>query len=579
MKKNKKMMVLLASSILVAMVTGCSSGGSSTGDSTASGSTTSVGSTSNETKAQEVVDTGIYTENGTYPVIKEGESVTISAFAPLRTGVTSYDASENKFTAWLEETTGVSFEFQTSLEVDAQQKFNTIMVGGNLPDIFLFSANYPLTLSEQLLYGEQGSIIPLNDLIDQYMPNLKKFLEENEVAHNSIVLSDGNIYTLPSVGIGQESHAYNAQKMWINQTWLDNLGLEMPTTTEEFYETLKAFKEQDANGNGDPNDEIPLTGSPSGWNTDPTVFLMNAFGPYNKTNTNMLGLTVDENGSIRYAKVTDEWKEGLKYMNRLFEEGLLDSLALTQTGPELQKIGSNPGDTLIGACAGGSIPPFTPIGENNRWQEYVTVPPLEGPDGFRQAVSDPSYGKSGLVITSECENVEAVVRAFDLLYTEEGAFGNILGVKGVDYVDANEGDLNYVGEQAQITRIHSSTEAGNNAWAQLGPWYMPSGYVLRFTAVPDIEQVLYMETMKNYTQYSAAVESLVPPMAMTEAQSRAIIDVEVPMEQYVGQTTAEFIMGAKDIDATWDEYLKNVNTFGLENYLAAYQEIYDAQTE
>ena len=72
----------------------------------------------------------------------------------------------------------------------------------------------------------------------------------------SVMNPDGTIYTLPQVNSGAELRV--ARKLFINKKWLENVNMEVPTTTEELYQLLKAFKEQDANGNGDPNDEIPL---------------------------------------------------------------------------------------------------------------------------------------------------------------------------------------------------------------------------------------------------------------------------------------------------------------------------------
>ncbi len=73
-----------------------------------------------------------------------------------------------------------------------------------------------------------------------------------------ITAPDGNIYALPQVN--ECYHCMYQQRMWIYKPWLDKLGLKMPTTTDEFYEVLKAFKTKDPNGNGKA-DEIPLSGS------------------------------------------------------------------------------------------------------------------------------------------------------------------------------------------------------------------------------------------------------------------------------------------------------------------------------
>ena len=113
--------------------------------------------------------------------------------------------------------------------------------------------------------GAQGYILPLNEYLDNSSVGYAAAFEKLPGLRDYITTPDGNIYSLPNVD-GSLHVQYN-MKLWINTTWLENLGLEMPTTTEEFYDVLKAFKEQDANGNGDPDDEIPLSGVKSGAGT------------------------------------------------------------------------------------------------------------------------------------------------------------------------------------------------------------------------------------------------------------------------------------------------------------------------
>lgn len=559
MRYKKVLALLLTLTITGSMLIGCKSKGGDSLD------TKGGALTENEE---------MYTPNGTYPVLKEGEQVTISVFAPLRGSTTDFNSPTNLATKWLEEKSGVKFNFQTCLEVDARQKLNSIMVSGDLPEVLMFSGNYPMTQSELLLYGGQGDIIPLNDLIENYMPNLKKILDEKPRLKKVITMSDGNIYTLPQVG--KASHTMHSQKLWINQTWLDNLKLEAPKTTEDLYNVLKAFKEKDANGNGDPNDEIPLSGSLTGWNTDPVVFIMNAFCNYYRTNYNTVGLYIDDDGKIVYPKTTKGWKEGLKYLNRLCSEGLLDSLTFSQKPQELKKLGDNTDVALVGACTAGSIAQLVTLSGSDRWKEYTTVEPLEGPTGIKQAVSEPDAGKAGVCITNKCKEPIAVARALDLFYEEEGVMWNKIGAPEKDYVKAGPDDKNYIGEPAKYIRLTASSEAGNNAWSQLGPICNPDNFELWFKSTHDIEEVLFNETREKYAPYASDPNKTFIPLALSEEQSRIVVDVEVPMEQYANQATAEFVTGVKDIDANWDAYVKGIEDLGLAKYLKAYQEVMDA---
>ena len=153
------------------------------------------------------------------------------------------------------------------------------------------------------MFGSQGLVLPLNEYLDTISVGYKAAFEELDGLRDYITTPDGNIYSLPNVD-GSLHVQYN-MKLWLNTTWLDNLGLSMPTTTDEFYNVLKAFKEQDANGNGNPNDEIPFSTVTSGAGTQIDGFLMN---PFQQTSENTK-LYID-NGVVTYAPVQDNYKEG-----------------------------------------------------------------------------------------------------------------------------------------------------------------------------------------------------------------------------------------------------------------------------
>ncbi|ONI44481.1 hypothetical protein AN641_06770 [Candidatus Epulonipiscioides gigas] len=513
----------------------------------------------------------VYTESG-YPIIKEGEEVSISFFTGLRPSVTTYDSSTNPATKHFEDLTGIKMEFIETTDADKKQKFNVMMTGGDYTDVVLDMWN---SHSELALYGQQGLFIPLEDLIREHAPNIQAALDAHPVVKDTWTLEDGHMYTIPR--IGSSTHSEVSQRMWLNKQWLDNLGLEVPKTTEDFYKVLKAFKEQDANGNGDPNDEIPLSGAvSSGWNTNPIPYLANAFIPC--TNTSNY-LNIDENGKVYFAKVTDEWKEFLKYMNRLHEEGLIDPLLFSQTKDQLLKLGSNPGDVIMGATTGGSVSVFTNTTNYDVWNQYIALPPLTGPEGVCSAVRSPDYGSPVLSITNKCEYPEAVVRLFDYLYTEEGLIWSQFGEIGNAAIDiAPEGSLNIIGEPAKYVRLPFDN-IKDLSWNRMGPDYRPADYDLWFTAkenpAQDIEKILYESAVNDYLPVAQDPATIMPKVAFTTEESRVIVDTTTNMNMYIDQVTAEFVTGTRDIDAGWDEYINTLNSQGLQSYIDVNQAAYD----
>ncbi|UUZ87014.1 extracellular solute-binding protein [Paenibacillus sp. P26] len=150
---------------------------------------------------------------------------------------------------------------------NAGDKKKLLLASGDYPAVFLSG---DLTQAEQIDYGKQGVLKPLNDLIDKYGVEIKKAFQQDPDLKKSITAPDGKIYALPH--INECFHCWYSQKVWINTTWLKKLNLQMPTTTEEFYQVLKAFKTQDPNGNG-KQDEIPLSGADKTWHGNPAPFL------------------------------------------------------------------------------------------------------------------------------------------------------------------------------------------------------------------------------------------------------------------------------------------------------------------
>ena len=509
---------------------------------------------------------GVLTPTGTLPIVKEGEELTLSMFGPLRAGVKSYDAEENDFTAWLEQETGLTIDIQSVPLADKQAKLNVLMTSGNYPEVILDSF---FSASEQLLYGQQGVLIPLNDLIDQHAPNLKKVFEEYPLVKQNMTSADGNIYSLPSLGL-----IYNMQtphKMWVNKVWLDKLGLEPPTTTEEFKEMLIAFRDKDPNGNG-IQDEIPLTGSMGGWNTDPNNFLINSFTYYDKSrNKNMF----IEEGEFKYSKAQDGWREAMKYLNELYEENLLDPLTYSQSADQLKKVANQPGENIVGVCGGGFLGSFINVADSDRWKEYISIAPLEGPDGTRYALTVPQWGEPVLNITNKCENPEAVIRLFDMMFAEEAFVRNAIGIEGEDYEACQNGELNPLGEPARYNLL-TGTDKGNRAWNQLGPWYRSPEVDLWFSVNPDdSEHMLYPDTVEKYIPYKAPDEFLIPNLGFDETQARTVMDIELPLNTYTDQMTMSFILGEVDVDEAWDGYIQELDNLGLQTFLDTYQEAYE----
>ena len=137
-----------------------------------------------------------------------------------------------------------------------KEKVATALASGEDFDVILRGKVAASTLQA---YGDQGMIVDLmkDDLLKKYAPNCYAYLMSHPDTLASVLNPDGTIYGLPQVNSGAELRV--SRKLFFNKKWLERVGKKVPRTTEELYDVFKAFKEQDANGNGNPNDEVPLS--------------------------------------------------------------------------------------------------------------------------------------------------------------------------------------------------------------------------------------------------------------------------------------------------------------------------------
>lgn len=202
------------------------------------------------------------------PIVEE--SVTYKVMANLQGN--DVNPKELPLQVWLEENTNVIFEWTVLTNAETSERISTVMASGDLPDVFINC----LDDSHRLTYGPAGALLPVNEYLE-YMPNLETMLQETAGLKAALTLPDSNIYSIPQVNmysVWPGNGAYVKSTVSINQKWLDAVGLTAPTTTDELVDVLKAFRDQDPNGEAD---EIPMTFQYDGWNNSADGFL---FGPF-----------------------------------------------------------------------------------------------------------------------------------------------------------------------------------------------------------------------------------------------------------------------------------------------------------
>ncbi len=498
------------------------------------------------------------------------EPATLKVFLMARPVVEDYN--NNTFTQWYEEKTGVDLDIEVgpSQPEEFQQALNLRLASGDLPDVVLGAA---VSTSQLALYGQQGLFLPLNDLIESAGRETRRVFELYPTAKQVATAPDGNIYSLPEVN--DCFHCSYAQKMWIYQPWLDTLDLEMPTTTEEFKAVLEAFKTQDPNGNGQA-DEIPFVASPDGWNGKFDYYLSQSFVTPSAYETRLyLG-----DGVIDATYNKPEFRDLLRYQNELFQAGLISDQSFTLDQDGLDRLLSNPDDVIVGATTQGWMSAFADtVGqEGSRFADYVTVPPLEGPQGVRQQnYAAYQIAAGDCVVTSAAEDPELAFRWCDAMMNEEVYLHAYFGAQDEDWRWATPDEVGINGKPAWYVPLTKFGTTQRKNWDQTTLGFRSSDFRLGEKRVSDTDlEVWLYEQSKKLEPYAQPVESVVPPLYFSAEQAQELADLSSTLERFVDESVANFTLGNADIadDAQWESYLANLEAMGLPRMLEIYNEAY-----
>lgn len=522
--------------------------------------------------------------------LKEKLTLTVFVNNPDQ-GVTTYQ--DNWVTDWIEEQTNIRLDYVYDLTGDeATQKLNLIMTDpDSMPDFFLRTG---WTKAEVLSYGSQGLLLPLEDMLEG-MENWTWMNEQSPMRKADLTMSDGHIYTYG--GENECFHCMYQHRMYIYKPWVEKyLGGKNPETTEELYNFLKMVKEDDANGNGIA-DEVPMSGYIGGWATDPTVWLMNSFtqcvNPLSNTNPTVAGGMVVNNGKIEYAVMKDEYREGLRYMHRLFEEGLLDNQTFLQDNTQFAATMDASEVNKVAVYANGGV-------ENSEfwqqvdgeWQNWEILAPVAGPDGVRysgRGIQTYFEGCIG-VISSTCKYPEIVVALFDFMGSEDAVHHIGGGPKGIGWDYTTEGvslgggtptyesytvpeDFDYV-KDGGLSRTYADYRYTPDAMIQRGTAEYRAS--LRVEDPDHSTEYWFQQCAELYDKYAPPVETLVPNLAFEGEDARIVTEGTLTIGGYVSQAQVQFIDGNLDIEKDWDAYIQKLKDMGVEEYIAAYQRGYDA---
>lgn len=457
----------------------------------------------------------------------------------------NHDWTTNLFFQRMEERTGISFTFAQYSDYNEWLKAKELFASGQteMPDV-LFKAD--LTPQETMEWLEAGKIIDLKPYLAEYAPNLSALFAEHPEWEKAVTLPNGAIAALPGI-----NELQNGNAMWINKTWLDNLGMDMPATAEELTEVLRAFKTGDPNRNG-KKDEIPLTFL-SMWDLK---FLGHAFGIV----ANDYNVALGEDGVVRTPLNTEENRAFLTWLHELWQEELIDHSGFSSSDT-VRKITDSNADIPYGLIMGPTPLMLLPA---TALSQYVMLMPLtyDGKQVYRDLTGDVIRGT--FAVSSSCDDPAALVAWVDYLYSEEGCRLAQAGAEDVEYSWNEDGTWSWVAD----TETVASTVLAESTIAEGGN--MPGIASTAFQQAYDQQ-----ETRDAIASLLALKEFAVMPYPLaylSKEDAQRLNELQADVGQYAEQTMVWFVTGDLPInDETWEDFCNTIEEKGMSDVISILQ--------
>jgi putative aldouronate transport system substrate-binding protein len=509
--------------------------------------------------------------------------VTMTLFLGYAYGAnnTSYAYEDNWYTRKIADETGINLVVDSSSGADMAARKSTMLNTGDYPEVF-YGTGFGITDLE--FYAQQGIFIPLDSYDLSKYPNIKELIDLYPQILQSVTGSDGKIYALP--GFNYCLHCdYDYGTVNYYMPFLRDNNLKRPETYDEFISYLRWVKANDANGNGDKNDEIPMI-----WNdvNHAVSFWARNYMPW------VNGGIAVINGQVTLQFKQNEFRETLRLMRTLFAEGIYPEDIFTMTGDDRASL-VNAETPVVAANTGrnNGANRGTPAGQR-RWIEHNLLPPLTGQTGQAYAAWVPSFGSTGLIITDKCKDPELAIALYDYLLSFENQISTYYGQKGDGWDDPDPDMLSFLGTPA-LFKVNMDRPQLNTSWqgnfekytkefrygqqapgiTEVRQWLETANPSLLDTVManPSYYEEFYYIFFEPHEEKALPVDMYLPPLAMIDLDSNRLADINATLTTYYNQAVMEFITGIKNINsnADWNAYLTQLDQLGAAEKAALYQ--------
>lgn len=483
------------------------------------------------------------------------------------TRVGRYD--ETDMMKYLEEQTNVHIVWNMIPQASWTEKKNLTIAGGELPDGFMGPLS--LTADEAQLLGADGILLPLEDLIAQYAPTIQKLIDENPTYKASVTSTDGHIYALTAM---QDMGFDSFSASMIRKDWLDALHMEIPTTTEELYQALKAFKDNDMAGNGNTIPMSFLYQESANLNREVKrefEWIFQAFG----VSENPKHAALNDDGVITFTAAQDGFKQAVIYLHKLYSEGLIDPEIFTQDRTML----TNKIRQLNVGC-------YTDYRYKNSMaspeiqDQFAIMPALTGPNGDKgwlRAVAGMNEG--AFALTRNCRYPEIAIQWLDYINEPENNIQMLYGMFKPAGWTASEALVPSETEPEKWT--DNTALRPENVEPNDWPWSAPIGSSPVISTKEVINRFIAARANNIYKEETCAVyrDDLTKypynyPYRFTLDEIEELNLIQLDLVNYVYKNEADWIANG-GIEEAWDGYLTQLKKLGMDRYVELYQESFN----
>lgn len=578
MKLKKILAALLAVALLMTCLAACGGGNDNSSSSAADTSSSQSEGSSEESKADEESSSSEGEEpsvpasdvkNGevnqqTYPLTTD--NVTLKYWFPFAGSMAELaDFNDSYFYQWYEELTGVHIEFIVPASGSENDAFQLLFASDDMPDMLHTEPAAYAYRNGQDAAIDDGYFVDMVDYLD-YAPNFASWLNNNDTFRRAAYSDTGKLYGMWNVWSDMKPGVVYAD--WgpsIRKEFLEQVGMDVPTTYSEWETVLTAFKDQ-------LNIEAPFYTSKYGIDTGEFMAGYDT-APY----------FYQRDGKVQYGPLDDGYRDYLVMLHDWWEKGLLDKdfatrssggttadndMMLNDKVGSLMDHGTRLGDAYV--SRGASNPNFTMVAAPQPTKDLDDPTYVE--PHWRSGMYDNCISGATELISADSENIELAIRWLDGYFAKDIA------------LNANYGTEEYKGKVWQEDASTSTGRLIDYDYRFSNPDGMSSGLVLVQFSVKN--PPIRYEGMQSETgpaerkdgymlwkKYDCA-NFLPSRLTMTTEEGQQYASMYTDIETYVQECNVKFIMGQMSLD-DYDSYRDTLKNMKIDDCIAIQQAALD----